>query len=67
MAICISLPTFSMKKSMNNLTSFAAHLDEQYGKSGTDTRKKYEQEFEAFKLDLSIRKFRKTKFYNRSY
>ena len=50
-----------MKKNANNLTSFADHLDEQYGKPGTDTREKYEQEFEAFKLGIMLQELRKSK------
>ena len=32
-----------MKKTKNNLTSFTDHLDERYGKNGTETREAYEQ------------------------
>ena len=48
-----------MKKKNNNLTSFADHLDEQYGKRGTETREKYEQGFESFKLGVMIQELRK--------
>jgi HTH-type transcriptional regulator / antitoxin HipB len=48
-----------MKKTKNNLTSFADHLDEQYGKRGTDIREKYEQEFEVFRLGVMLQKLRK--------
>ena len=41
-----------------NLTSFADHLDEQYGKRGSEKRESYEQEFEAFKLDVFIQEMR---------
>ncbi len=47
-----------MKKTKNNLTSFAEHLDERYGKNGTETREAYEQEFEAFKLGVIIQEMR---------
>ncbi len=50
-----------MKKKRNNLTSFTDHLDEQYGKRGTATREKYEQEFEAFKLGVMLQELRKEK------
>lgn len=50
-----------MKKTNNNLTSFKDHLDEQYGTPGTDTREKYEQEFEAFKLGVMLQELRKSK------
>ena len=43
-----------MEKQENNLTSFEDHLDQQYGKLGTETRNRYEQGFEAFKLDVLI-------------
>lgn len=48
-----------MKKKTNNLTSFAEHLDAQYGKRGTETRDKYEQGFEAFKLGVMLQELRK--------
>ncbi len=47
------------KKTNNNLTSFTDHLDEQYGKVGTNTREAYEQGFEAFKLGVMIQELRK--------
>lgn len=48
-----------MKKINKNLTSFADHLDQQYGKRGTETREKYEEEFEAFKLGAMLQELRK--------
>lgn len=52
-----------MKKTENNrnLTSFSEHLDKQYGKKGTETRDKYEEEFESFKLGVMIQELRKEK------
>ena len=48
-----------MKKKVNkNLTSFAYHLDKQYGKKGTAKRDAYEQGFEAFKLGVLIQEMR---------
>jgi HTH-type transcriptional regulator/antitoxin HipB len=48
-----------MKKTKNkNLTSFANHLDKQYGKRGTAKREAYEQGFEAFKLGVLIQEMR---------
>ncbi len=48
-----------MKKTKNkNLTSFADHLDNQYGKPGSAKRDKYEQGFEAFKLGVLIQEMR---------
>lgn len=41
------------------LTSFSAHLDEQYGKRGTAEREHYEEEFEAFQLGVMIQELRK--------
>ena len=46
------------KKESKNLTSFADHLDQQYGKKGTLKRNAYEQEFEAFKLGVLIQEMR---------
>ncbi|HQB77924.1 MAG TPA: helix-turn-helix transcriptional regulator [Tenuifilaceae bacterium] len=48
-----------MKKKVNNLTSFADHIDEQYGKRGTDEREKFEEGFEAFKLGVMLQELRK--------
>lgn len=48
-----------MKKTKNkNLTSFAVHLDKQYGKRGTAKRETYEQGFEVFKLGVLIQEMR---------
>lgn len=48
-----------MKKQNKRLNSFASHLDEQYGKKGTESRNKYEEEFETFKLGLLLQELRK--------
>jgi HTH-type transcriptional regulator / antitoxin HipB len=48
-----------MKKTNKNLTSFADHLDKQYGKRGTKKRDKYEEGFEAFKLGVTLQELRK--------
>ena len=48
-----------MKKTNDKLTSFSAHLAEQYGKKGTKERDRYEEEFETFKLGVMIQKLRK--------
>jgi DNA-binding XRE family transcriptional regulator len=49
-----------MKNQKNkNLTSWDDHLDQKYGKIGTQTREKYEQEFESFKLGVLIQEARK--------
>jgi DNA-binding XRE family transcriptional regulator len=50
-----------MKKINENLTSWDDHLDKKYGKTGTPTREKYEQEFEAFKIGVLIQEARKKK------
>jgi hypothetical protein len=34
----------------SSLTSFADHLNEQYGERGTPAREEFEEGFEAFKL-----------------
>ncbi len=49
----------SNKTINKKLTSFSAHLDEQYGKKGTPDREQYEEEFEAFKLGAMIQDLRK--------
>lgn len=48
-----------MEKLSNNLTSWDDHLEKKYGKTGTPTREKYEQEFEAFKIGVLIQEARK--------
>jgi HTH-type transcriptional regulator / antitoxin HipB len=51
-----------MKNKKNNrLTSWDDHLDKKYGKIGTPSRDKYEQEFEAFKLGVLLQEARKKK------
>ena len=47
------------KQTNKNLTSFADHLDSQYGKRGKETREKYEEGFEAFKLGAMLQELRK--------
>jgi HTH-type transcriptional regulator / antitoxin HipB len=49
----------SKKKANNNLTSFTDHLDQQYGKRGTEERDKFEEEFESFKLGVMLQELRK--------
>ena len=46
-------------KTKNNITRFEDHLDQEYGKSGTPSRDKYEQGFEAFKLGVLLQEMRK--------
>ena len=48
-----------MKKTNNNLSSFADHLDLQYGKRGTDTREEYEAGFESFRIGAMLQELRK--------
>ena len=47
------------KNKQDNLTSFADHLDLQYGKKGTTSREQYEEGFEAFKLGVMLQELRK--------
>lgn len=48
-----------MKSENKKITSFAEHLDAQYGKRGTETREKYEEEYEAFELGVMLQEMRK--------
>lgn len=48
-----------MKRDSSKLTSFANHLDEQFGKRGSAKREKFEQEFEAFRLGVMLQELRK--------
>jgi DNA-binding XRE family transcriptional regulator len=47
------------KDNTNNLTSFASHLDVQYGVRGAEKREQFEEEFESFKLGVMIHELRK--------
>lgn len=47
------------KQNDSRLTSWDDHLDKKYGKMGTPTREKYEEEFEAFKIGVLIQEARK--------
>jgi HTH-type transcriptional regulator / antitoxin HipB len=46
-------------KTKNNIITFDDHLDREYGKIGTPSRDKYEQEFETFKLGVILQEMRK--------
>jgi HTH-type transcriptional regulator/antitoxin HipB len=48
-----------MKTENKKITSFAEHLDAQYGKKGTETREKYEEEYETFELGVMLQEMRK--------
>ena len=48
-----------MKTENKKITSFAEHLDAQHGKKGTETRDKYEEEYESFALGVLIQEMRK--------
>ena len=48
-----------MKTENKKITTFSEHLDAQYGESGTETREKFEEEFESFKLGVLIQEMRK--------
>ena len=47
------------KQNDSRLTSWDNHLDKKYGKTGTEPREKYEEEFEAFKIGVLNQKARK--------
>ena len=48
-----------MKTENKKITSFAQHLDAQYGIAGTETRQKYEEEYQNFELGILIQEMRK--------
>lgn len=48
-----------MKTETKKITTFAQHLDVQYGAMGTETRKKYEEEYEVFELGVQLQEMRK--------
>ena len=43
----------------NKLVSWDDHLDKKYGKLGTPSREKYEEDFENFKIGVLIQEARK--------
>jgi len=46
-------------KTNKNIKPFNTHLEENYGKKGTETREKFEEEFDTFKLGVLIQEARK--------
>ena len=46
-------------KTTKKLKSFQDHLNQQYGKVGTHSREKFEEEFETFKIGVLIQEARK--------
>ena len=46
-------------KTNKNIKSFDSHLDENYGEVGTKSRKKFEEEFETFRIGVLIQEARK--------
>lgn len=47
------------KKIDNRLSSWDDHIDKKYGKKGTKTRERFEEEFESFKIGVLIQEARK--------
>ena len=48
-----------MKTENKKIKTFAQHLDAQYGIIGTETRIKYEEEYQNFELGMLIQEMRK--------
>lgn len=46
-------------KTHKRITSFDDHLDAQYGKVGTESRQRFQEEFETFKIGVLIQEERK--------
>jgi DNA-binding XRE family transcriptional regulator len=46
-------------KTNKNLKSFDIHLEENYGKPGSKTREKFDEEFETFRIGVLIQEARK--------
>lgn len=49
------------KANEKKLVSWDSHLNKKYGEAGTESRKKYEHEFEAFKVGALLQEARKQK------
>lgn len=45
----------------NKLVSWDEHINQKYGQPGTPSRDQFEEEFEAFKIGVSIQEARKRK------
>ena len=43
----------------NDITSWDDHLDKKYGKKGTASREKFQEEFETFRIGVLIQEARK--------
>lgn len=46
-------------KTKTDIKSFASHLNENYGELGTESREKFEEEFETFRIGVLIQEARK--------
>jgi DNA-binding XRE family transcriptional regulator len=46
-------------KTNKNITSWDEHIDEKYGKKGTQTRNEFDEGFETFKIGVLIQEARK--------
>lgn len=46
-------------KTKNEIKNWDDHLDEKYGRKGTDTRERFQEEFETFKIGVLIQEARK--------
>jgi DNA-binding XRE family transcriptional regulator len=49
------------KEEKNKIVDWDNHLTEKYGKEGTDSREKFEEELEAFTIGVLIQEARKKK------
>ncbi|MBN8567394.1 MAG: hypothetical protein J0M25_11750 [Flavobacteriales bacterium] len=54
-----------MKKD-KRITSFDDHLDKQYGKIGTASRDKFNEDFETYKIGVVIQEEKKTNIINKN-
>ena len=50
-----------MKKVKTKIVDWDDHIDNKYGRKGSRTREKFEQELEAFKIGVLIQEARKQK------
>jgi HTH-type transcriptional regulator/antitoxin HipB len=48
-------------KAKNDITNWDDHLDKKYGKKGTSSREKFQEEFETFKIGVLIQEARKSR------
>ncbi len=48
-------------KTKNSISNWEDHIEEKYGRRGSESREKFQEEFEAFKIGVLIQEARKSR------